>query len=238
LIAGERDPAVLADIARTRMRPKIGELDEALVGRFDEHHAVMARMHLDHVDQRTGIMDRLDAEVDRLMAPFAESATRVMSVPGIAKRSAEVVVSEIGNDMSASRPRSPLLPGPVSVLVMTSPGASVDPAGPQGQRRAPGGDVRGRPGRLTHPRHLSVGAYRRFKRRLGTKKRRQSHPCCGPHHDRHRLAHSRQREHHLPRARRRLLRPPQRRRSPPALHPSTNSNVSATESRSSPPPKT
>jgi hypothetical protein len=130
LIAGERDPAVLADMARTRMRPKIGELHEALVGRFDEHHAVMARMHLDHVDQRTGIMDRLDAEVDRLMAPFAESATRVMSVPGIAKRSAEVVVSKIGNDMSASRPRSPLLPGPVSVPVMTSPGASVDPAGP------------------------------------------------------------------------------------------------------------
>jgi transposase len=50
LIAGERDPRVLADMARTRMRPKIGELRQALVGRFDDHHAVMARMHLDHID--------------------------------------------------------------------------------------------------------------------------------------------------------------------------------------------
>lgn len=47
LIAGERDPEVLADMALTRMRPKIGDLREALVGRFDDHHALLARMHLD-----------------------------------------------------------------------------------------------------------------------------------------------------------------------------------------------
>jgi transposase len=82
LIAGERDPRVLADMARTRMRPKIGELRQALVGRFDDHHAVMARMHLDHIDQLDEMVGRLDAEVDRLMAPFAEQASRVLSVPG------------------------------------------------------------------------------------------------------------------------------------------------------------
>ena len=53
LIGGERDPEVLADMALTRMRPKIPELREALVGRFDEHHALLARMHLDHMDELT-----------------------------------------------------------------------------------------------------------------------------------------------------------------------------------------
>jgi transposase len=52
LIAGERDPHRLANLARTRMRPKIPELRRALVGRFDDHHALLLRMHLDHVDQR------------------------------------------------------------------------------------------------------------------------------------------------------------------------------------------
>jgi len=100
LIAGERDPEVLADMALTRMRPKIGELREALVGRFDDHHALLARMHLDHMDHLSGIEARLDEEVDRLMAPFDEAATRLLSIPGVGKRVVEVVVAEIGADMS------------------------------------------------------------------------------------------------------------------------------------------
>ena len=87
LIAGERDPEVLADMALTRMRPKIGVLREALVGRFDDHHAVLLRMHLDHVDELVAIEARLDGEVNRLMAPFAEAATRLLSIPGVGKRS-------------------------------------------------------------------------------------------------------------------------------------------------------
>ena len=71
LIAGERDPDVLAEMARTRMRPKIAELRQALVGRFNDHHALMLRLHLDHIDHLTATIDRLDAEVDALMAPFA-----------------------------------------------------------------------------------------------------------------------------------------------------------------------
>jgi transposase len=100
LMAGERDPDVLAEMAKTRMRPKIPELRRALVGRFDEHHTLLARMHLQHVDQLDELVDRLDGEVDRLMAPFAEPATRLVSIPGIAKRTAEVVVAECGVDMS------------------------------------------------------------------------------------------------------------------------------------------
>ena len=100
LIAGERDPEVLAELALTRMRPKIPELREALVGRFDDHHGLLARLHLDHMDQLTRIEQRLEGEVDRLMAPFCEAATRLVSIPGIGKRVAEVVVAEIGVDMS------------------------------------------------------------------------------------------------------------------------------------------
>lgn len=100
LIAGERDPEVLAEMALTRMRPKIGVLREALVGRFDDHHAVLLRMHLDHIDELVAMEARLDAHVDRLMAPFAEAATRLLSIPGVGKRVAEVIVAEIGTDMS------------------------------------------------------------------------------------------------------------------------------------------
>ncbi|MDQ3974365.1 MAG: IS110 family transposase [Actinomycetota bacterium] len=100
LIVGERDPEVLAELALTRMRPKIGELREALVGRFDDHHALLARLHLDHMDELTRIEVRLEQQVDRLMAPFCEAATRLVTIPGIGKRVAEVVVAEAGIDMS------------------------------------------------------------------------------------------------------------------------------------------
>ncbi|MGH9268940.1 MAG: IS110 family transposase [Acidimicrobiales bacterium] len=99
LIAGERDPEVLAEMALTRMRPKIGVLREALVGRFDDHHALLLRMHLDHIDELQAMEARLDAEVVGLMAPFAEAATRLLSIPGVGKRVAEVIVAEIGVDM-------------------------------------------------------------------------------------------------------------------------------------------
>jgi transposase len=100
LIAGERNPEVLAEMALTRMRPKIPVLREALVGRFDDHHALLVRMHLDHVDELVAMEARLDREVDGLMAPFAEAATRLLSIPGVGKRTAEVIVAEIGTDMS------------------------------------------------------------------------------------------------------------------------------------------
>lgn len=100
LIDGERDPEVLAEMAMTRMRAKIGDLREALVGRFDGYHALLARMHLDHMDELSRIEARLDEEVDRLMAPFVEAATHLLTIPGIGKRVAEVVVAEIGVDMS------------------------------------------------------------------------------------------------------------------------------------------
>ena len=65
LITGQRDPSVMADVALTRMRPKIAELCLALEGRFDEHHASMLSLHLGHIDQLTATIERLDGEVEQ-----------------------------------------------------------------------------------------------------------------------------------------------------------------------------
>lgn len=99
LIAGEQDPEVMADMALTRMRPKIGELRLALEGHFNPHHSLMLGMHLEHIDQLTAAIERLDAEVDRELLPFAEQMRRLCTIPGVSKRTAEVVIAEIGVDM-------------------------------------------------------------------------------------------------------------------------------------------
>ena len=100
LIAGVRDPAKLAGMARTRMRPKIPELRLALEGRFSEHHALMLEMHLAHVDHLTASIGRIDDQVDEVMSPFGDEAQRLQTIPGVGKRTAEVIVAEIGVDMS------------------------------------------------------------------------------------------------------------------------------------------
>jgi transposase len=94
LIAGERDPVLLAEMALTRMRPKIPELRRALVGRFNEHHAFLARMHLDRMDSLDEAVAKLDAEVDRVIAPFSDAVVRLQTIPGVGLRTAEVVVAE------------------------------------------------------------------------------------------------------------------------------------------------
>lgn len=100
LVAGERDVEVMADMALTRMRPKIGELRLALEGRFDAHHALMLSMHLGHVDQLTESIDRLDQEVLREIDPFVEQVRLLCTITGIGQRTAEVVIAEIGVDMT------------------------------------------------------------------------------------------------------------------------------------------
>ena len=100
LMAGEQDVEVMADMAIGRMRPKIGDLRLALEGRFNEHHALMLGMHLSHVDHLTAAIERMDAEVARLTVPFTEQIRRLCTVPGIGRRTAEVVIAEIGVDMS------------------------------------------------------------------------------------------------------------------------------------------
>jgi transposase len=70
LIAGERDVEAMADMALTRMRPKMAELRLALDRRFTGHHALMASMHLRHIDELTELIKRIEEEVDRRLVPF------------------------------------------------------------------------------------------------------------------------------------------------------------------------
>jgi transposase len=99
LITGVRDVEALTELAHTRLRPKIPQLRQALEGRFGAHHALMLRMHLDHVDQLTANITRLDAEIDRVVRPFSEQLQHLITIPGIGRRTAEVILAEVGVDM-------------------------------------------------------------------------------------------------------------------------------------------
>jgi transposase len=100
LITGERDPVVLAELAKRRMRSKIPELQQALVGRFGDHHAAMLRLHLAHIDHLDRLIDELDAQIESKLAPFVDDVARLRTVPGIGPITAQVLIAEIGVDMS------------------------------------------------------------------------------------------------------------------------------------------
>ena len=97
---GERDPDVLADLAQRTLRRKISRLREAVPGRFNEHHALLVRELLAHIDYLSGVEARLDARADELIAPFSWARDLLVTIPGIRARSAEIVIAEIGVDMS------------------------------------------------------------------------------------------------------------------------------------------
>jgi transposase len=100
LIAGERDPEVLAELSKAALRKKIPQLREALRGRFREHHAIMIGIALDHVEHLEAAIAALDIEVDKTMAPFAEARDHLDTIVGVGKRAAECIIAEIGVDMS------------------------------------------------------------------------------------------------------------------------------------------
>lgn len=100
LIDGERDVEVLADLARGRMRPKIPDLQEAMVGRFGPHHAFLCRMHLDRIDGIDRDITALSQRIDAAIAPFQDLLTRLDTIPGVNQHVAQVIIAETGGDMS------------------------------------------------------------------------------------------------------------------------------------------
>ena len=100
LIGGERDPEVLAELAKGTLRNKIPMLREALRGRFRDHHAEMLRLVFDHVTHLETTIAALDVEVDRVIAPFVTARDRLDTITGIGKRAAECIIAEIGVDMT------------------------------------------------------------------------------------------------------------------------------------------
>lgn len=100
LIAGERDPKALARLARSRMRAKIGVLEEAFTGHFSDHHAFLLAKMLARVDAIDADIADLDARIEELVAPFASAVARLDEAPGIGPIAAAAILAEIGLDMS------------------------------------------------------------------------------------------------------------------------------------------
>jgi len=100
LIAGTATPAAIADLAQRRMRSKIPALTEALTGRFTPHHGYLIRMHLDLIDQYGQALADLDVRIGEAMAPLAAARELLISIPGVSRIVAEVLLAETGGDMS------------------------------------------------------------------------------------------------------------------------------------------
>ena len=100
LVAGERDPKVLAEMARGSMRGKTARLEEAFTGRFTDHHAFLLRTMLARIDGITADVDVVQARIDEQIAPFAKAVTRLDEIPGIGVTTAQVIIAEVGLDMT------------------------------------------------------------------------------------------------------------------------------------------
>jgi transposase len=100
LIGGQRDPTVLADLAKRRLPSKIPALTEALTGRFTEHHAFLARVHLDLIDRHTQAVAELTERIEQVIEPFQAFRKLICTIPGISTLVADVVIAETGADMS------------------------------------------------------------------------------------------------------------------------------------------
>jgi len=124
MIAGQRDPQKLADLARGKMKAKRAALVEALTGRFDDHHAELAAILLSQIDSLTAQIDALAARIGELItaipaaqgvdadgstgpsagqgadAPVPPAICRLEEVPGISRHAAQVIIAEIGLDMT------------------------------------------------------------------------------------------------------------------------------------------
>jgi transposase len=100
LIAGERDPKVLAQLARGRMRAKLSVLEEAFTGFFTDHHAFLLAKMLARVDALDGDIAELDRKLEELIVPFQAAVDRLDEITGVGRTAAQLILAEIGTDMA------------------------------------------------------------------------------------------------------------------------------------------
>jgi transposase len=105
LIAGQKDPRALAELAVRRARNKIRELVEALDGAdtFKAHHAFLLRKMLDRIDRQSADIDDVSTQIEARLAPYEEQLAQIDSVTGFGRRSAQDLLAEIGVDMTRFR---------------------------------------------------------------------------------------------------------------------------------------
>jgi transposase len=101
LIAGTTDPDVLAELAQGKLRAKLPALREALQGRFEAEHALIVGRILAHIDYLDESIDDLSDAIEQQIAPFAQAVELLCTIPGVQRRTAEVIIAETGGDMSA-----------------------------------------------------------------------------------------------------------------------------------------
>jgi transposase len=100
LLAGCEDPAQLADLAVGKLRAKLPELEQALAGRVSDHHRFLLRHHLTHIDGLDAQLAELDAAIAERLVDREEVLERLDEIPGVGRRTAEVLAAEIGTDMT------------------------------------------------------------------------------------------------------------------------------------------
>jgi transposase len=100
MVDGQRDPAVLAELAKRRLRSKIPALTEALTGRFTDHHVFLTKVHLNLIDQHTTAITEITERIEVVIEPFQGFRDLIMTIPGIGPIIADVIIAETGADMS------------------------------------------------------------------------------------------------------------------------------------------
>ncbi len=171
LVAGETDPEVLADLARGKLRKKLAELRQALVGRLEPHHRVLIERLLTHIDFLNESLLQLDEQIEQHLAPFEATVQLLDTIPGVGRTAAATIIAEIGVDMS----RWPTA-GHLASWAGICPGTDQS-----GQRRRPGRLTKGNrwlrailgevAWAITHTRDNYLAAqYHRLARRRGKHK--------------------------------------------------------------------
>jgi len=100
LVAGRTDAAAMAQLARGKMREKLPQLEKALRGQFAAHQRFLVAQQLAHIDGLDDIIDRVSAEIAERVRPFEQEIEQVDTVTGIGRRTAEVLVAEVGTNLT------------------------------------------------------------------------------------------------------------------------------------------
>ena len=100
LVAGASDPAALAQLARGRLREKLPQLEQALQGQFAAHQRFLVAQQLAHLDYLDEAIERLSTEIAERLHPFEVTQTQLQTIPGVGRRAAEIIVAEMGTDIS------------------------------------------------------------------------------------------------------------------------------------------